>query len=68
MTLDWPTAAVVIASLAAACVALKVALPYIVGHSTAQAREAALKNVNDRLDKVEGALATGTRRMPGRLG
>lgn len=68
MTLDWPLAIVIVAALAAGVVALVVALPYVVGHSSAKSREAALADINKRLNAVEGVVSQGTRRMPGRLG
>lgn len=67
MDLSWPLAAVIVAALAAACVALRVSLPYLVGHSTAQAREKALEEVNKRLANVEGEVFAPKRAMPGRL-
>lgn len=68
MTLDWPTSSVVIAGLAALVAALKVSLPYLVGRSSEKARQAALDDVNKRLRDIEAHLASGVRRMPGRLG
>lgn len=66
MTLDWPTVAALACALAFVAFALRVTLPYVVGQSSERARAAALKSVNERLDKVEGALMQG-RKMPGRL-
>lgn len=67
MTLDWPTVALVAVVLAAGCVALKVALPFVTTRSLADAQKAALEDVNKRLGAVESALME-RRRMPGRLG
>lgn len=68
MILDWPLAVVTLGSLAAMCVALKLVLPYLVGHSTEKAREKALADVTERLNRVEAHLVANVRKMPGRLG
>lgn len=68
MTLDWPTAAVIVAALAAAVVALRASLPYLVGHNTERARQKALDDVTERLNRVEAHLVQNVRKMPGRLG
>jgi hypothetical protein len=68
VTLDWPLAVVVVAALGCAVLALKVALPYLVGASSERARQAALADISKRLNAVEAHVAQGSRRMPGRLG
>lgn len=63
MTLDWPTVCLLLGVVAAIVIVVR---PFVVGRSTDAAREAALKDVNKRLDAVEAhLLSTSVRRMPG---
>lgn len=64
--MTWPDAFVFASGVAGFVALAHVVMPYVRSRTDEQRREAALKAANERLDRVESALAE--RRMPTQLG